>query len=257
MELWDALGRAGVPAAERMRAAARALPRRTARRVLQWAERGLRSTESVGEGAPPEGARAGVGPDPDRTRNDDLVRTWLRAWLQDPERPSVPFEAALAEAAREQVEPNLAALVADEAAPEGTQPAGGGPEAGERAGAVTFDLGGSDAGPARADAAPRHGKPRGTKPRKGRARSAPAPSLVKPAAWRLGGNRPPPADPRQLCNEKDLDRVATDAMLAKLADGTRATYRGGVAVVAALEAAAGRLALPPGGHAGREAGRQG
>ena len=109
MELWDALGRAGVTVAERMRAAARALPRRTARWVLRWAERGLQSTESAGEGAPPEGARAGVGPDPDRNRNDDLVRTWLRAWLQGPERPSVPFEAALAEAGREQVDPNLAA----------------------------------------------------------------------------------------------------------------------------------------------------
>ena len=159
MELWDALGRAGVPVAERMRAAARALPRRTARWVLQWAERGLRNAESVGGEAPPEGARAGVGPDPDRARNDDLVRTWLRAWLQDPERPSIPFEAALAEAAREQVEPNLAALVADEVTPEGTQPSGSGLAAGERAGAVTFDLGAPGAGAPRAGASPRRGSP--------------------------------------------------------------------------------------------------
>ena len=99
--------------------------------------------------------------------------------------------------------------------------------AGERAGAVTFDLGDAGAGTATASGPPRLDPPKGAKPRKGRARSAPAPTLVKPAAWRPGGRRPPPADPRQLCSERDLDRVATDAMLAKLADGTRATYRGG------------------------------
>ena len=136
MALRGALGRAGVAVADRMRAAARALPRRAAHWVLQWAERGLRGAEGPPGDAQLDGARAGVGPDPDRSRNVDLVRTWSQAWLRDPERPSGPCEAALAEASPAQTDPRLAALVADEVSLEGALLEG----RDGRAGAVTFDL---------------------------------------------------------------------------------------------------------------------
>ena len=71
-ELWDTWGEAGHSAEDRMRAAARALPRRTARWILLWAERELQGAQAAGH----EDGRAGVGPDPDgllRRRGEDVA----------------------------------------------------------------------------------------------------------------------------------------------------------------------------------------
>ena len=70
--LWDPLGRAGVAVADRMRAAARALPRRAARWAPQWAERGLRGAEELGGDARPvERGRARGG-----ARTGPATTTW-------------------------------------------------------------------------------------------------------------------------------------------------------------------------------------
>eukprot|EP00959_Pyramimonas_sp_CCMP1952_P153269 3206119-Pyramimonas_sp.AAC.1 len=61
-----------MPIAERMRQAARALPRRTARSVLQWAERLLRQAVEAASAGEAPGARAGVGPDYGRLANDEM-----------------------------------------------------------------------------------------------------------------------------------------------------------------------------------------
>ena len=58
-----------------MRWAAQALPRRAALWMLQLAERGPRRAEEAAAAAHSLDARAGVGPDPDRGLNDDLIRT--------------------------------------------------------------------------------------------------------------------------------------------------------------------------------------
>ena len=123
---------------------ARALPRRTARWVIQWAERVLRQAADLASADEAPGERAGVGPDHDRLANDEVVRMWLRAWLQAPDRPSGPFEAAL-EAIKAPQDPEELADRLDPRAPERHEEG--------RAGAVTF------ADPTEQDGPPRRGGP--------------------------------------------------------------------------------------------------
>ena len=225
-ELWDRLGEAGQSVDDRMKAAARALPRRTARWILLWAERELRGAQAAGQ----DDARAGVGPDPDRDCCDGAVKMWLKAWRQTPDHPGPLYLAAIASARAPAEDANLAALLDDETTPceeLPEDPKVGDPPGGGRAGAVTVSFADEAMSTEDREEAPRKAEPLRRGKRTPRSRSAPAPYLAKPAAWRLGGHRPPTLDGNGHKRVEGLDRLATEAMLSKLAEGTRDTYRNG------------------------------